>query len=146
MQRSAPKSSNAEPSTPHGPPSKRVRLSNGISAPGTPGTPSEHEYIQPGLTAGEKRREEALAQLGSQAGETKWVLSFKDPHEGRRPPILQVRQAGFAVIDAEIGSDEDEDEKPARMQFGGGLKKKQSVRYHVHVKHCWHLLTNHRAR
>jgi hypothetical protein len=41
--------------------------------------------------------------------------------------MMQVRQAGFAVIDADDDSEEEED-RPIRMQFGGGLKKKKAVR------------------
>jgi hypothetical protein len=43
---------------------------------------------------------------------------------------MQVRQAGFAVIDADEDSDhEEEEQRPVRMQFGGGLKKtKRTVR------------------
>ena len=127
MQRSASKSSKAEPSTPDGPPSKRQRMSNGGSAASTPGAPSDHEIMQTALALEEKKREEALARAYEHTGETKWVLSYNDPHAGSRPPMMQVRQAGFAVIDADDDSDEDED-KPVRMKFGGGLKKKKAVR------------------
>ncbi|KAJ4293509.1 hypothetical protein N0V90_008792 [Kalmusia sp. IMI 367209] len=131
MQRSAGKAAGSEPSTPNGPPSKRMRLSNGASAPGTPVTPyspHDHEMLQTALAAEEKKREEALARAYEHTGETKWVLSYKDPHAGKRPPVMQVRQAGFAVIDADEDSDEEEEDKPIRMKFGGGLKKKKVVR------------------
>lgn len=128
MQRSAAKSVSSEPSTPNGPPAKKARLSNGTSAPGTPGTPSDHEIIQSAVAAEERKREEALAHAAENSGETKWVLSFKDPQNRARAPVMQVRQAGFATIDAEDDSDEDEEDRPVRMQFGGGLKKKQVVR------------------
>jgi hypothetical protein len=106
-----------------------VRLSNGTSAPGTPTTPSDRGTPQTATTAEDKRREAALARAGEQSGETRWVLSFKDPQHGRREPTMQVRQAGFAVIDAEEDSDDEEEEqRPVRMQFGGGLKKKKVVR------------------
>jgi hypothetical protein len=123
MQRSAGKNATSEPSTPNGPPSKRVRLSNGTSAPGTPATPS---VIVPQSAEG-KRREEALARAAERSGETKWVLSFQDPRHANRAPAMQVRQAGFAVIDAEDDSEDEEEQKPVRMQFGGGVKKKQAV-------------------
>jgi hypothetical protein len=127
MQRSAAKSVNSEPSTPDGPPSKRMRMSNGGSAASTPGAPSDREIMQSALAAEEKKREEALARAYAHTGETKWVLNYNDPHAGKRPPVMQVRQAGFAVIDADDDSDEEED-RPIRMQFGGGLKKKKAVR------------------
>lgn len=124
MQRSASKST---PSTPNGPPAKKARLSNGTSAPGTPTTPSEYGTPQPATTADDKRREAALARAAEQSGETRWVLSFKDPQHGQREPVMQVRQAGFAAIDAEEDSDDEEEQRPARMQFGGGLKKKKKA-------------------
>ncbi|KAF2685192.1 hypothetical protein K458DRAFT_337168 [Lentithecium fluviatile CBS 122367] len=126
MQRSASKSS---PSTPNGPPAKKVRLSNGTSAPGTPTTPSDRSTPQFPTTAEDKKREEALARAAEASGESRWVLSFKDPLHGHKTPAMQVRQAGFAVIDADEDSDDEEEEqKPVRMQFGGGLKKTNGVR------------------
>lgn len=105
-------------------------MSNGGPAASTPGAPSDHEIMQTALAAEEKKREEALARAYEHTGETKWVLDYKDPYAGKRPPMLQVRQAGFAVIDADDDSDEDECNKPIRMKFGGGLKKKKAVRGH----------------
>jgi hypothetical protein len=120
MQRAAAKSSR---STPNGPPAKKTRLSNG-SAVGT----SDREIIQSGLDAEEAKRQAALDRAAQHAGETKWVLSFKDPLEGKRQDAMNVRQAGFAELDAEDDEDEEEDVKPIRMQFGGGVKKKADVR------------------
>ncbi|KAI4635275.1 uncharacterized protein J4E87_000225 [Alternaria ethzedia] len=118
MQRAAAKSS---PSTPNGPPSKKARLSNGASAVGT----SDHDIIQSGLDAEEAKRQAALDKAAQHAGETKWVLSFKDPLEGKRQDAMKVRQAGFAELDAEDEDEDDEEDiKPIRMQFGGGIKKK----------------------
>lgn len=121
MQRAAAKSS---PSTPDGPPTKKVRLSNG-SAVGT----SDREIIQSGLDAEEAKRQAALDKAAQHAGETKWVLSFKDPLEGKRQDAMNVRQAGFAELDAEDDEEDEEEEiRPIRMQFGGGVKKKADVR------------------
>ncbi|CAO2647066.1 Nn.00g079880.m01.CDS01 [Neocucurbitaria sp. VM-36] len=121
MQRSAAKSVASSPSTPNGPPSKKARLSNGRSAPGTP----DHEILQSALLAEEKKRQEALDKAAQYTGETKWVLSYTDPLDGKRQDTLRVRQAGFAEIDAGDDSEEEEEEsKPIRMQFGGGVKKK----------------------
>ncbi|KAJ4346431.1 uncharacterized protein N0V89_010360 [Didymosphaeria variabile] len=128
MQRSAAKSVNSEPSTPDGPPSKRMRMSNSGSAASTPGAPSDREIMQSALAAEEKKREEALARAYAHTGETKWELSYKDPYAGKRAPMMQVRQAGFAVIDADNDSDEEEEDKPIRMKFGGGLKKKKAAK------------------
>jgi hypothetical protein len=120
MQRAAAKSSPSSPSTPNGPPNKKARLSNGTSAPGT----SDYEIIQSALVAEEEKRQAALDKAAQHAGETKWVLSFKDPLEGKRQGAMDVRQAGFAELDAEDDSEEDEEEtKPIRMKFGGGVKR-----------------------
>lgn len=120
MQRAAAKSSPSSPSTPNGPPTKKARLSNGASAVGT----SDQQILQSGLDAEEEKRQAALEKAAQHAGETKWVLSFKDPLEGKRQDAMRVRQAGYAEIDAEDSSEDEEEEvKPIRMQFGGGVKK-----------------------
>jgi hypothetical protein len=125
MQRSASKATASSPSTPNGPPSKKLRLSSGHSAPGTPGTP-DHAILQSALEAEEKKRQEALDKASKHTGETKWVLSFNDPLDGKRQEALQVRHAGFAEIDADGSSDEEEAvPQSVRRQFGGGLKKKE---------------------
>ncbi|KAF2024121.1 hypothetical protein EK21DRAFT_118087 [Setomelanomma holmii] len=121
MQRSAHKATASPPSTPNGPPSKKARLSNGRSAPGTP----DHVIIQSAIDAEEKKRQEALDKAAQHAGETKWVLSFKDPLEGRRQDSLQVKHTGFAEIDAgSEGEASEEEARPIRKKFGGGVKKK----------------------
>ena len=124
MQRSASKATASSPSTPNGPPSKKMRLSSGHSAPGTPGTP-DHVILQSALEAEEKKRQDALDKAAQHTGETKWVLSFKDPLEGKRKEALQVRHAGFAEIDADGDSEEDDEVQPIRKQFGGGVKRKE---------------------
>ena len=125
MQRSAAKNVAASPTTPNGPPSKKKRLSNGAAAPSTPGTP-DHEILQSALAAEEKKRQEALDKAALYMGETKWVLSYNDPMDGKREDALDVRQAGFAELDADDDSEDDEEPaRPIRMQFGGGVKKKE---------------------
>jgi hypothetical protein len=136
MQRSAAKTVASSPSTPNGPPSKKVRLSNGTSAPGTPGTP-DHEILQSALAAEEKKQQEALDKAAQYKGDTKWVLSIKDPLEGKRQESMKVRHAGFAEIDAEDESGEEEAEaRPVRMQFGGGLKKNDVCMMRVAQQKC----------
>ena len=120
MQRAAAKSSPSSSSTPNGPPAKKARLSNGASVPGT----SDQEIIQSGLDAEEARHQAALDRAAQHAGDTKWVLSFQDPLEGKRQDAMKVRHAGYAEIDAEDDSEEEEeDTRPVRMQFGGGVKR-----------------------
>ena len=118
MQRAAAKSSPASPATPNGRPTKKARLLNGAGV----GT-SDQEIIQSAVDAEEEKRQAALDKAAEHAGETKWVLSFQDPLKGKRQDAMEVRQAGFAEIDAEDESEEEEEIKPVRMQFGGGVKK-----------------------
>lgn len=124
MQRSAAKSTVSSPSSPSGPPSKKTRLSKGGFAAGTPNS-HDHEILQTALAEEEKKRQEASDKAAQYSGETKWVLSFQDPLNGTRQESMNVRKAGFAEIDADNdSSDEEEEVRPARMQFGGGIKKK----------------------
>lgn len=119
MQRAAAKSSPSSPATSNGPPAKKARLSHGVSAVGT----SDQEIIQSGLDAEEAKRQAALDKAAQHAGETKWELSFQDPLKGKRQDAMQVRHAGYAEIDAQDDSEDEEDTRPVRMQFGGGVKK-----------------------
>ncbi|KAF2746082.1 hypothetical protein M011DRAFT_468943 [Sporormia fimetaria CBS 119925] len=129
MQRSAAKSASAtEPTTPNGPPSaKRVRLSNGRSAPGTPHTPSDQEILRTALEEEERKREEALAKAFEASGETKWVLSVY-PDKTEQTQGLKVVYKGFGNIDLDDSSEsgeEEEESRPMRMQFGGGVQRKE---------------------
>ena len=122
MQRSAAKSASSSPSTPGGPPSKKARLSNGSAAPRTP----DLDILHAALVDEEKKRQEALDKAALHTGETKWVLSVQEPVTNTPHDAITVRQAGFAEIDAHDESTEEEEEeaRPMRMQFGGGVKKK----------------------
>lgn len=127
MQRSAAKSTASSPSTPNGPPAKKLRLSKGESAPSSPYS-HDQEILQTALAEEERKQQEASDKAAQYSGETKWVLSFQDPLSGKRQDSMTVRKAGFAEIDAEDDSDGEEDEvRPTRMQFGGGIKKKAEV-------------------
>lgn len=118
MQRSAAKNVASSPTTPNGPASKKVRLSNGGSVA------SDQQILQSALAEEEKKQQEARDKAAQYTGETKWVLSYTDPLEGKRGDALTVRQAGFAELDAEDSDDEDEDApQPIRRQYGGGVKK-----------------------
>lgn len=120
MQRAAAKSSPSSSTASNGPPAKKARLSSGAPASGT----SDQEIIQSGLDAEEARQQAALDRAAQHAGDTKWVLSFQDPLEGKRQDAMKVRHAGYAEIDAEDDSEEEEeDTRPVRMQFGGGVKR-----------------------
>lgn len=124
MQRSAAKNVASSPTTSNGPASKKVRLSNGGSVA------ADHQILQSALAEEAKKQQEALDKAAQHTGETKWVLSYTDPLEGKRGNALNVRQAGFAELDADDSGDEDEEEQaqPIRRQYGGGVKK-ATVRY-----------------
>ncbi|KAF2465193.1 uncharacterized protein BDR25DRAFT_306834 [Lindgomyces ingoldianus] len=126
MQRSAAKTTYSGLSTPNGPLSKRIRVSDVTPAPGPLYTP-DHETIQAALAAEEKKRQNALDKAAAKAGETKWVLSFKDLQEISRPQAMSVAYAGFAAIDADDDESDEGEMKPVRMQFGGGVKKETST-------------------
>lgn len=123
MQRSAakPTSTPSTPSTPAGPPSKRQRLSAGASPPATPS--SDYEAVQAALAAEELKRAQAVERQAAEAGETRWVLSFRDPEEGgqgrEKQPALNVVSAGFAVIDAAGDEELSEEEEGARRVVEG---------------------------
>ena len=119
MQRSAAKNVASSPTaTPSGPASKKVRLSNGGSVA------SDHQILQSALAEEAKKQQEAVDKAALHTGETKWVLSYTDPLEGKRGDALDVRRAGFAELDAEDSDEEDEEEaQPIRRQYGGGVKK-----------------------
>lgn len=119
MQRSAAKNVAASPTTPNGPASKKVRLSNGGSVA------ADHQILQSALAEEAKKQQEALDKASLHTGETKWVLSYNDPLQGRREDTLTVRQAGFAELDADDSEEDDEEEQaqPIRRQYGGGVKK-----------------------
>ena len=143
MQRSAAKPTNtpSTPSTPAGPPSKRQRLSIGSSSPATPS--SDYEAVQAALAAEELKRVQAIERQAAEAGETRWVLSFRDPEESGegkgREPALKVVSAGFAVIDAVGDGELSEEEEGVRRTVGGRRRfGKVKVRF-VHPLPC-HLL------
>jgi hypothetical protein len=134
MQRSAAKPTNtpSTPSTPAGPPSKRQRLSTGSSFPAT--TSSDYEAVRAALAAEELKRAQAIERQAAEAGETRWVLSFRDPEESGegkgREPALKVVSAGFAVIDA-VGDGELSKEKEGVGRTVGGRRRfgKVEVRF-----------------
>src|ERR1700722_1891124 len=129
MQRSAAKPINtpstpSAPSAPAGPPSKRQRFSTGSSPPAT--TSSDAEAVRAALAAEELKRAQAIERQAAEAGETRWVLSFRDPEESGerkgREPALKVVSAGFAVIDAVGDGELSEEEGGAGRTVGGRLR------------------------
>ncbi|KAI9827722.1 MAG: hypothetical protein M1832_004211 [Thelocarpon impressellum] len=100
MQRAAASSPTATPSTPEQSSPKR-RKTSGHSTPDAPA--SELQAIQAVLAEEEAKRLKAVERQGAEAGESRWVLSFKDSSlhgDGRGPSRrLQVVDAGYATID-----------------------------------------------
>src|SRR4051794_34133984 len=60
---------------------KRTKLSSSSSFQTTSG--SELEAIRAALTAEEAKRDAAMERQAAEAGETRWVLSFRDEQNGR---------------------------------------------------------------
>lgn len=118
MQRAAA-SPSSTPSTPDGPPSKRQRLSTGSH--NSLRTPDYGEAVQAAIAAEELKREQALEKAAADAGETRWVLSFRDEDNSGKG-MLRVVSKGFAEIDRDEGWEaSEEEEKPmvgGRMSFG----------------------------
>jgi hypothetical protein len=78
--------------------------------------------MQAALAAEEAKRSQAIERQAAEAGETRWVLSFKDTQAARAKVPMRVVQAGFAEIDG--GGDDDSSEEEsgfgaARTQVGG---------------------------
>lgn len=144
MQRSAAKPTNTPitPSTPAGPPSKRQRLSTGSSFPTT--TSSDYEAVRAALAAEELKRAQAIERQAAEAGETRWVLSFRGPEESGegkgREPALKVVSAGFAVIDA-VGDGELSKEEEGVGRTVGGRRRFGKVE----VRFCSSLATPFKA-
>ncbi|KAK0663203.1 hypothetical protein DIS24_g1284 [Lasiodiplodia hormozganensis] len=118
MQRAAASHSSPKdsPSTPNGPPAKRQRT----SAASSPATPSDLEAVNAAIAAEELKRSQAIEKAAAEAGETRWVLSFREPEkEARQRSALCVVSAGYAALDNDDDSDEEDDApQVGRMSFG----------------------------
>ena len=119
MQRAAA-SSPTTPDTPSLPSAKRQKLSD-TSSPATP--TSELQIMRAATAAEEARRAEALERQAADAGETKWVLSFRDEAVGTENGVLQVLKTGYADLDTG-GNGQNQEEEPwgpkvvGRRSFG----------------------------
>lgn len=102
MQRAAASSPISTPSTPDQPSPKRQRIRD--SSPSTLDGVSiaDQRAVQAALAAEEAKRQVALDRQAADAGDTRWVLSFKPDTEA---PLIQGKRAihvletGFAAID-----------------------------------------------
>jgi hypothetical protein len=139
MQRAAASSPSSAPSTPEGPPSKRQRLSYGSN--GSPATPSSDlRAVQAALAEEELKRNLAVERQAAEAGETRWVLSVREPE--RAVPALRVVQASFADIDAATAGDDieegeyDEDSHAEKRVAGRMSFGKVSLTYRHEIEHA----------
>ena len=123
MQRAAASSPIPSPQSSDQPSAKRQKFSNAPSL----ATPSvDLQAIQAALTAEEAKRSEAIERQAAEAGETKWVLSFRDGEgavNGHAAGNLRVATNGYADIDraADIDKHDDEPWRPlmvGRRSFG----------------------------
>jgi hypothetical protein len=98
MQRAAASSPQSDLSTSYQSSPKRQKISeNGYSTP----TSTNLQAVQAALAEEEAMRQEALDRQGNAAGETKWVLSFKEGDKlGRKSQPLRVVEASYAMIDS----------------------------------------------
>jgi hypothetical protein len=100
MQRGAASPSSSL-NTPPEPPSKKQRLSNGSYAFTPSSTPrSDAQAVEEALAAEEQRRTEALEREAADRGETKWYLSFAEPHKAAQESPLRIVSAGFSTLDS----------------------------------------------
>lgn len=113
MQRAAASSPISSPQTPDQPSAKRQKFS---SAP-SPATPSaDLQAIQAALAAEEAKRSEAVERQAAEAGETKWVLSFRDEQgavDGHAAGTMRGVANGYTDIDRATETDM-HDEEPWR--------------------------------
>ncbi|KAI9676007.1 MAG: hypothetical protein M1817_000750 [Caeruleum heppii] len=124
MQRAA--ASSPSPSEPEPDEHSTKRRKVGLDTPPQKST-SELGDIQFALRAEEAKRAHHLERLAAEAGETRWVFSFKDAAEGQDRPrngTLQVVSAGFASIDvpARHVSDNPEDGHDTSRTRSSGRK------------------------
>jgi hypothetical protein len=86
-----------------------MRFSNGNSAPSTPTVTKEAESIHAMFEAEELHRQKMLEKQAAEAGESRWVLSVKEP-EPVKTAYFQIVQASWADIDrADRTKSDDED-------------------------------------
>ena len=130
MQRAAA-SSPANPSSPTSEePSPKRRKTNLDSSPSKFNIDAlvDHAAIQTALAAEEAKRQAALERQATEAGDTRWVLSFEDHKHKTSGATLPLRvvQAGYANLDdspasLRISTQDDFEDKPVmvgRRSFG----------------------------
>ena len=136
MQRAAASSPISSSQTPDQPLAKRQKFSNAPS----PATPSAGlQAIQAALAAEEAKRSEAIERQAAEAGETKWVLSFRDEEgatNGHAAGNLRVVTNGYADIDRAVETCRLDDESWRPLVVGrrsfGKFNRALEVRFDEH--------------
>ena len=102
MQRAAASSPNSTPSTPDQPSQKRQRIGDSLPTNLDVDSIADQRAVQAALAAEEAKRQIALERQAADAGDTRWVLTFKPdpktPHIQSKAAI-RVVETGFATID-----------------------------------------------
>ncbi|KAI9756795.1 MAG: hypothetical protein M4579_003712 [Chaenotheca gracillima] len=94
MQRAAASGSSSNEPSNDGRPSKRQKYSNSA------GKDSDLRAAQAAVAAEEAKRDQALQRQAAEAGDTRWILSFKGGEaHGTSPVGRQIISAGYASID-----------------------------------------------
>ncbi|KZF20173.1 hypothetical protein L228DRAFT_284908 [Xylona heveae TC161] len=105
MQRAAASASPSSPATPDGPSPKRQKTSpsGGKGAASASAGGSDSDAIKAALEAEEAKRQEALDKQAAEAGETKWVLSFRDGDSGAADADDQARSSSTSTLASGTG-------------------------------------------
>ncbi|KAF4555144.1 Hypothetical protein D9617_3g022160 [Elsinoe fawcettii] len=124
-------SSTQAPSADHPPPTKKQRLSNGVSLPSTPASSrretEQERMVRETLEAENAKRDEALERLGREKGETRWVLSTPVSGPGAGAGGQGDGEAGegsgFRTVGlGELDREDSEEEAVGRRTFGRPIK------------------------
>lgn len=128
MQRAANSSpAHSAPAVPEQPSPKRQKRSRELSpSRNKVNSLADRTAVAAALANEEAKRQAALERQATEAGDTRWVLSFEDqPHSISSPLTLRVVEAGFAHLDASPSQhrsvDEELEDKPVvvgRRSFG----------------------------
>jgi hypothetical protein len=103
MQRAAASSPISTPSTPDQPPSKRQRVGDSSPASLDIDSLADQRAVQVALAVEEAKRQIALERQAADAGDTRWVLTFKPDLKTPQiqgKPVVRVVETGFAAIDS----------------------------------------------
>lgn len=146
MQRAAASAPISTPSTPDQPSPKRQRVGGSSPTRLDVDSLADQYAVQAALAAEEAKRQIALERQAADAGDTRWVLTFKPdlkaPHIQAKAAI-RVVETGFAAIDhalpVQITSTEDEDvnsDRPlivGRRSFGKFNRAIEVFPFYTHI-------------